>query len=515
MLRLLLTLLAILTTGHSAVNEVEVKVHGVLGDWGDNAIEVGKKVVVECAGQWREEVTYSASFTKGGFHDQYLKAEGVARPQFFQFTPSIEQRGKRTEVKCEVKKKTDGSFDLPVEASLPVSIVFAPQPLEGLFVAVDRVGAPATALLSVLANPPVQPSSVSWELPRSFADDITVNSNDPGYSLRVVEETDFTTTIKMHITSVSKEDLRPNTVTLHNALGRAMYKVHFFEPKKAQVFISPPPEVVLVGSRSSITCTSVGGNPPPELEARVEVRRRPQRQLAPTGVEEGRGSHKKRSFLLDPRVEEHSEDTKVVCEAVQAAGGEAVFHGVTAEADLNIEFPPQPQGDKYVLANVDEPAEVTLVVEAFPRPTRHQIQGGTFIETNSEDNYRMDISFPSSSTVKIVITVKRVDEEEYKIQHSVTVWNEHGRQVYYLRVSKPIPAWVWVLVALAILALIVGVTVGVVVAKGTRGSRGARRQASVRRQAGTPQVTAAETAAETRTPMLEETKLESNIGLGS
>ena len=40
-------------------------------------------------------------------------------------------------------------------------------------------------------------------------------------------------------------------------------------------------------------------------------------------------------------MEEHSEDTKVVCEAVQAAGGEAVFHGVTAEADLNIEFPPQ------------------------------------------------------------------------------------------------------------------------------------------------------------------------------
>ena len=54
-----------------------------------------------------------------------------------------------------------------------------------------------------------------------------------------------------------------------------------------------------------------------------------------------------------------------------------------------------------------------------------------------------------------------------------------------------------------------------------------RGRKGVRRQAGTPQVahgqaidlstqvTAAETAAETRTPMLEETKLESNIGLGS
>ena len=64
-MRVLLALLAFLSTGHSAVNEVEVKVHGVLGDWGNNAIEVGRKVVVECAGQWREEITYSASFTKG------------------------------------------------------------------------------------------------------------------------------------------------------------------------------------------------------------------------------------------------------------------------------------------------------------------------------------------------------------------------------------------------------------------------------------------------------------------
>ena len=86
---------------------------------------------------------------------------------------------------------------------------------------------------------------------------------------------------------------------------------------------------------------SVGGNPPPELEARVEVRRRAQRQLVPTGEEDGRGTHKKRSFLLEARVGEHSEDTKVVCEAVQTAGGEEVFQGVTAEADLNIEFPPQ------------------------------------------------------------------------------------------------------------------------------------------------------------------------------
>ena len=146
----------------------------------------------------------------------------------------MEQRGEGTEVKCEVKRKTDGMFDLPMAASLRVSIVFGPQPrevrspsplLQELFVPVARVGAPATALLSVLANPPVQPSSVSWELPRSFADDITVNSNIPGYSLRVVEDSDFTTTIEMHIASVSKNDLRPNTVTLHNALGREMYKV--------------------------------------------------------------------------------------------------------------------------------------------------------------------------------------------------------------------------------------------------------------------------------------------------
>ena len=95
----------------------------------------------------------------------------------------------------------------------------------------------------------------------------------------------------------------------------------------------------------------------------------------------------------------------------------------------------------------------------------------------------------------------------------MTVWNQHGRQVYYFQVYKPTPVWVWVLVGLGVLAVIVGVGVVCFVYPGvaTKGSRGLRGET---RRSGRPQVARSQgielctqaTPAETRTPMLEESE---------
>ena len=58
--------------------------------------------------------------------------------------------------------------------------------------------------------------------------------------------------------------------------------------------------------------------------------------------EGGRGGHREATFLLDPRVAERSDgETFVVCEAVQAVGGQAVYEDVVARAGVDIVYPPQ------------------------------------------------------------------------------------------------------------------------------------------------------------------------------
>ena len=75
----------------------------------------------------------------------------------------------------------------------------------------------------------------------------------------------------------------------------------------------------------------------------MEVRGRVVRRLEPEELEEeSAGGVRRQSFELSPRVKMRSDDqTRVVCEAVQEAGGQAVYEDVVAKKDLYIVYAPQ------------------------------------------------------------------------------------------------------------------------------------------------------------------------------
>jgi len=355
------------------VNQVEVKLYGDITSSLDalasglKSIEAGRKVVVKCAGQFRQEVKFSASFLKDGSRRSYLHPEGLGG-QEFQFTPEVDDNSENTQLKCEVNSINDNN--LLAENATDVLVVFPPQPNKEQFVAAEGVGHRGEAKLSVRALPLVLDNTLVWETPVNFMEKITTSSRQPGYQLttRRVSQTELE--VQMVVEKMSAADFGPHSLIVENQLGRQMYKVRFFEPEVARVFISPLPEEVVIGTPSFVTCRSDGGNPPPKLEARIEV----------AGVE---------SRQLIPVPERTDRDTFAVCEAVQKAGGNVVYEGVIAQEQLNIFYPPQHQDIVYVGANVDEPAEVTLVVEAFPRPRRRDIKW-SFAESES-DKYRMEV----------------------------------------------------------------------------------------------------------------------------
>jgi len=439
------------------VNQVEVKLYGDITSSLDalasglKSIEAGRKVVVKCAGQFRQEVKFSASFLKDGSRRSYLHPEGLGG-QEFQFTPEVDDNSENTQLKCEVNSINDNN--LLAENATDVLVVFPPQPNKEQFVAAEGVGHRGEAKLSVRALPLVLDNTLVWETPVNFMEKITTSSRQPGYQLttRRVSQTELE--VRMVVEKMSAADFGPHSLIVENQLGRQMYKVRFFEPEVARVFISPLPEEVVIGTPNFVTCRSDGGNPPPKLEARIEVAGVESRQLIPAGEGEGRGSHQERNFTLDPRVSERTDrDTFAVCEAVQKAGGNVVYEGVIAQEQLNIFYPPQHQDIVYVGANVDEPAEVTLVVEAFPRPRRRDIKW-SFAESES-DKYRMEVSFNSASTVSLTMIVTRVEEHDYSVRHSVSVQNKYGKEVFYFQVLKPIPTWVFVLIGVGVLLVIV------------------------------------------------------------
>ena len=72
----------------------------------------------------------------------------------------------------------------------------------------------------------------------------------------------------------------------------------------------------------------------------------------------------------------------------------------------------QPQEEQYVYASLEEPASVTLVVEAFPRPLRREVVW----REELGGYYRMEVSFPSPSSVRVDVTVAHVREHEYGIR---------------------------------------------------------------------------------------------------
>jgi hypothetical protein len=181
----------------------------------------------------------------------------------------------------------------------------------------------------------------------------------------------------------------------------------------------------------------------------VKVRGEAQRRLEEAGG--GRGARaREAAFTLHPRVGERTDgQTFVVCKAVQRAGGQDVYEDVEAKARLNIVYPPQvrvaskgsmrhagpqPQEEKRVTAELDEPAELIFLVEAFPRPLRQDIR---WTGQEASDHYQMAVSFPSASSVRIDLTVLKVEEHDYDIRHSISVRNEHGKQQYHFQVVKP------------------------------------------------------------------------------
>ena len=72
----------------------------------------------------------------------------------------------------------------------------------------------------------------------------------------------------------------------------------------------------------------------------------------------------------------------------------------------------QPQDEQYVYASLEEPASLTLLVEAFPRPLRREVVW----REELGGYYRMEVSFPSPSSVRVDITVTHVKEHEYGIR---------------------------------------------------------------------------------------------------
>merc|ERR1712130_975695 len=145
------------------------------------------------------------------------------------------------------------------------------------------------------------------------------------------------------------------------------------------------------------------------------------RKLIPVGDPERRGEHLEQEFRLDPRVSERTDsDTFAVCEAVQKvdgtlAGGTDVYEGLPAREQMNIFYPPQPQDKIYVFADVEEPAAATLVVQAYPSPREEDIKW-PFAESESA-KYKMKVAYLDTSTVKLTLSVVKVEEYDYSIKH--------------------------------------------------------------------------------------------------
>jgi len=473
-------LLLLLSAAHQTLaNEVTVKL--LSGDvsnsvghqpgWGwaeKKSILAGREVLVECAGQWRQDVRITASLLKDGWHKFDLMPEGRA----FKFIPKVEDFSKNTQVECKVHWFNEGIRELLSSDTLDVNIVFPPQPNEDHYVGVEKVGVRAEAKVILKALPLVQESSLEWETPKTFQAPITTSSNEADYQLIARKVSDAELEVQMVLERVTKEDLGRHILSLRNQLGAETYKVFFFEAKVAQVFISPlPKEVVIGGKANTVRCTSNGGNPPPKaVQGSVEVRGKHVRNLIPVGDPERRGEHLEQEFELDPRVSERTDsDTFAVCEAVQRvsgtlAGGDDAVKGDPAQEQMNIFYPPQPQSTIYAWADVDEPAEATLLIQAYPSPSEEDIKW-SFAESEGA-KYKMKVVYKDNSIVKLALSVVKVDEFDYSIKHEVHVENRFGKEVYYFEVVKPTPVWVIVLIILGCLLLVGAISaIGVVICK--------------------------------------------------
>lgn len=454
----------VLITHCERAPEVKLVVHGALDSgWLSDLtrIEVGKKIVVECTGYWDQNTEITAYYSGDGSTDTALwggSGDSLTSEEF-EWTPEIaDSSNYRSQLRCEARRKTDGGFfetgELLSSDSTDVDIVLAPQPAEEVFVAVRELGHPASATLTVLARPEVDGEQVVWELAGNFLGKVTESSLIQGYSLEIHQRGLGETDIELNIRSVKESDLGSHTVTVANELGSQTYRVRFFVAESAKVFIGRVKSEFLAGSRDNVECRSEGGNPPPELKAWIHMNGIQTRNLELLKEDDGiQPGMQRKTFLLDPRVEERTDSqTFVVCEAIQRAGQQVVFTNVNAKSVLRIVYPPQAQEEHYVYSNLGESAMLSLQVDAFPLPSKSDV---VWAATENNPNNQMTVSLTSSSITTIDLTVLRVEERDMNVRQTLTVRNEHGVQAFYFRIVKPTPVWVWILVALGIIAAIV------------------------------------------------------------
>jgi hypothetical protein len=142
----------------------------------------------------------------------------------FVFTPDMSQAaGSGAEVRCQVHAKDSGQ--LLANDTATVTVVFGPQPLEDVFVTVERLGAAAHARLEVRARPVVGRAGVVWKPADTFQPEVRPDSREPGYDLTVQKEGRDTTAVELRIDRVREEDLAAHIVTVESELGSQRYTV--------------------------------------------------------------------------------------------------------------------------------------------------------------------------------------------------------------------------------------------------------------------------------------------------
>lgn len=438
---------------------------------------VGTKLLFECAGSGYSQGTgeVSAVHTDNG-KDTHLERQaeteftaeefdlvtggtGLILPGglWFAWIPEVSSYPVSS-LSCRLHtKNTNGSLTLSATDSVNVTVSFPPQPLEDLFVAVTNMTAPLTVSLSVISSPALLPNTVVWEPAGNIMKKVSPSSPVLGYSVSLRQSggaLSAVTEVELSIVRVMEGDLGVHTLTVGNGLGTMVYKVRLFKPMIAEVSIGPVSGEILAGSKEYLVCRTLGGNPPPQLEARIEVNGRKKRKLNLVEDEsESLEQQQKKTFLLNPRVSEWSESgTVCVCVGIQRAGGKMVYNETEARSSpLRIVFPPQAQDTHYMYAHPNETVSMDLEIQAFPQPNWSDV---VWEGADTNPNYKLTLKHGSPEVTVVTLTVLKVVEGDYQNRQILRVRNQHGETVYHFWVVKPTNVWVVVGVSLGVLVLI-------------------------------------------------------------
>jgi len=455
--------------------QVKMTLHGATnGRVASYRTEVGTKLLFECAGSGYSQGTgeVSAVHTENGKETQLERqaeteftaeefdlvtgGTGLILPGglWYAWIPSVSPHPVSS-LSCLLHTKdTNGSLTLTARDSVNITVSFPPQPLEDVFVAVTNMSAPLTVSLPILSSPSLLPNTVLWEPAGNIMRKVMPSSPVLGYSVSVRQSGGAVSEVELSIVRVMEGDLGVHTLTVGNGLGTMVYKVRLFKPMIAEVSIGPVSGEILAGSKEYLVCRTLGGNPPPQLEARIEVNGRIKRKLKLVSDDSGSlEQQQKQTFLLNPRVSEWSESrTVAVCVGMQKAGGKMVYNETEARSQpLRIVFPPQAQDTHYMYAHPNETVTMDLEIEAFPQPNWSDV---VWEGADTNNNYKLTLSHRSPEVTVVTLTVLKVVEGDYESRQILRVRNEHGETVYHFWVVKPTNVWVVVGVSLGVLVLI-------------------------------------------------------------